>query len=607
MRMSSNSVRSGVIWLLGFLWRASPPLMASWCGVALLAGLTEVASLWAIHGTVSALVDASARGNSGAVSQWLVLLIAAFVAEQVAQVCQPYLRERMRIATGYSIQAAALEKMGRLSVETFEQDQTHDVISRVAAGTDQRGPDLVSDLLAALALVPALIASVVALAYVAPWLPVLLILGQGILIWYSARAGSATRQFEVDFTADKRLADYYAGVMTTRSHASELRLWDLKGEVLRRWESSMGSFLANKLRTSVKNALGGVGIGLGFVMLVPGALFVVGLLGITVTAGIAAIVLTALRNVTAGIYQMKNNLMRFAQNAGYAADVRHLLETMRPEDEGREGIHTNADFSKKDAKDAKDAVVKNFPRPIRSTISLQGVCYRYPGAERDALSNINLDIHSGEVIALVGANGAGKTTLANMLIGLRRPSSGYVLIDGIDLADVELSEIRRNCVSVFQQPMRYPDTVKENICLGTPRQPQEIEQAIRAVGLNDRKFGLDDFLSPEFGGIDLSGGEWQRIAVTRALLHQEAQIMVFDEPTAALDPLAELELFGQFSSLICGRTTILISHRLGPTRLAHRVVVLAEGKIVEQGSPSELLAAGGVFSQMYEAQARWYS
>jgi ATP-binding cassette subfamily B protein len=171
---------------------------------------------------------------------------------------------------------------------------------------------------------------------------------------------------------------------------------------------------------------------------------------------------------------------------------------------------------------------------------------------------------------------------------------------------VPRAEIRRATAAVLQQPLRYPGTWRENLAPGGSVRAEAARRALATVGLDAYAADLDAWLGPEFGGRDLSGGEWQRLAIARALLREDAEVVVFDEPTAALDPLAELELFRQFAELARGKTTVLISHRLGPTRLADLVLVLEGGRLVEAGPPARLLAAGGLFAQMFAAQAEWY-
>jgi ATP-binding cassette subfamily B protein len=303
--------------------------------------------------------------------------------------------------------------------------------------------------------------------------------------------------------------------------------------------------------------------------------------------GVAAVVLMALRNLAGGVFMLVRHVSSFASNAGYATDLRELLEELPNEEPaGRQ---------------------MPFPHPIKSGIRLEDVTYRYPNSSEDALAGVNLEIRAGEIVALVGANGAGKTTLAQLLVGLRQPTRGAVYVDSVDLRLIDPSETRNKCVAVFQTSLRYPAPLLDNIAMEASTEgPQAAMKAMEAVDLHEVRVGLEEMLAPEFRGEDLSGGQWQKVGIARALFRDGAQLVVFDEPTAAMDPMAELALFDRFASLANGRTTILISHRLGPTRLADRVVVLEAGRVVEEGTPPELIAAGGTYAQMYAAQAGWY-
>ncbi|CAI8033521.1 Nisin transport ATP-binding protein NisT [Geodia barretti] len=225
----------------------------------------------------------------------------------------------------------------------------------------------------------------------------------------------------------------------------------------------------------------------------------------------------------------------------------------------------------------------------------------------DALSDVNVHIRPGEILAIVGENGAGKTTLAHILAGLRSPTAGRVTIDGIDTATISSEDLRRACTVVFQHPARYPTTLHENLALdSTDASDSHVAATLTQVGLSTEQYPLNTFLGPEFGGADFSGGEWQRVAIARSLIKEAGEFVIFDEPTAALDPLAELEIFQQFVELVDGKTALLIAHRLGPTRLADRVVVLDNGRIVEIGDPTELLQQNGKYAEMFAAQSEWY-
>ncbi|HEY8212309.1 MAG TPA: ABC transporter ATP-binding protein [Myxococcaceae bacterium] len=561
--------------------------MTIWVILTLLGGALDAANLWAMRYAVNALIGAG--GGMGPVMPWLIVLGTVYGVQQLVQVLDPYVRERVRVAAGFTLQDAALAKLGRLPVDAFDAADTHDRIRRVATGADRRGPELVGHLLGVVQLLPTVVVSAVALALTAPWLPALAAGGQALLLWNSARVGAQAYQYEVEQTRRRRLADYYASLLTQRETAPEVRLWGLRDTILQRWRAELGVYFRGKVRLALVGALKSAGSSAGFVLLVPGALVLLALSHQRIEPGLAALVLTALRNVTAGMYMLTRSVRSFAAQAGYASDLRFLLESMASEE--TEGTPKQA-----------------FPDPLREGIRLQGVSYRYPGAAQESLTGVDVTIRAGELVALVGSNGAGKTTLAGILTGLRRPTAGTVFVEGVDLAQVSPSSVRAACAVVTQQPVRYPASLGENIVLASgAAAPAGLAPVMKGAGLSAQAAEVDALLGPEIGGVDLSGGQWQRVAIARALFRSDARLVVFDEPTSALDPLAELELFEQVAALARGRTTILISHRLGPARLADRVLVLEGGRLVEQGTPKELLAAGGRFAEMYAAQAGWYA
>jgi ATP-binding cassette subfamily B protein len=225
---------------------------------------------------------------------------------------------------------------------------------------------------------------------------------------------------------------------------------------------------------------------------------------------------------------------------------------------------------------------------------------------------VDLRIGSGEKIAIVGENGAGKTTLVKLLIGLYRPDAGRVRLDGEPLTADSALAARRRIAAVFQDYATFELTARENVAFGDLAclpEDETLAVALERAGLpglvEGQPEGYDTYLGRQFGETDLSGGQWQRVALARAFV-RDADLLVLDEPTAALDPLAELALYERFAALVEGRTAIMISHRLGMARLADRVVVLEGGEIAEQGRHDELVDAGGAYARMFAAQAQWY-
>jgi ATP-binding cassette, subfamily B, bacterial len=248
--------------------------------------------------------------------------------------------------------------------------------------------------------------------------------------------------------------------------------------------------------------------------------------------------------------------------------------------------------------------------PLRHGLEVRGVSFRYPGREDSVLEEVSFAIRSGETVALVGRNGTGKTTLVKLLTGLYQPASGSILLDGRDLRDYEIASVRERVAVVFQDYGRYWLTAGENVGLGRVEEIENAERIARAArdGGSDAliarlEHGYDTRLGKEFGGTQLSGGEWQKLALSRAFM-RDAELLVLDEPTAALDVRAEAEIYQRFRTLLGNRSGLLISHRFSTVRMADRIVVLEGGRIVEEGTHESLLARGGLYGEMFRMQAQ---
>jgi ABC-type multidrug transport system fused ATPase/permease subunit len=244
------------------------------------------------------------------------------------------------------------------------------------------------------------------------------------------------------------------------------------------------------------------------------------------------------------------------------------------------------------------------------------VGFRYPGADYDVLSGLDLSIPTGQSLAIVGTNGAGKTTLVKLLAALYQPTDGRIVVDGTDLRDVQAAAWQQQIAVIFQDFVRYELPARENVGFGSVAHLNDQAALARAATkagaqaiLDTLPDGWNTVLSRQYtAGADLSGGEWQRIALARCHLAIEsgARILVLDEPTATLDVRAEAEFFDRFVELTEGLTTILISHRFSTVRAASRIVVLEHGRVIEDGSHRDLLAAGGTYAEMFRLQAGRY-
>jgi ATP-binding cassette subfamily B protein len=253
------------------------------------------------------------------------------------------------------------------------------------------------------------------------------------------------------------------------------------------------------------------------------------------------------------------------------------------------------------------------PRPIKAGIEFRGVTFSYPGSDRPILRNLNLFLKPDERIALIGENGEGKTTIVKLLTRLYDPTAGQILLDGVDLREYDLDDYASNIAVIFQDFMRYDMTAWENIAVGQIGARENLDKVQLAAKkslaegvIQKLPNGYDQMLGRRFEtGVDLSGGEWQKVALARAYL-RDAQILVLDEPTAALDARSEHEVFERFAELTRGKMALLISHRFSTVKMADRIIVLEKGVIAEQGRHEQLMAHGGRYAEMFELQASSY-
>jgi ATP-binding cassette subfamily B protein len=304
--------------------------------------------------------------------------------------------------------------------------------------------------------------------------------------------------------------------------------------------------------------------------------------------------------LTNAIIQSSSNLQQVFSLASGVADQALFLTDLL------------AFFEMKPTVESKKDGLK-VPRPIQQGFEFRNVSFAYPGTERRVLKDFNFALRPGQRIALIGENGQGKTTVVKLITRLYDPTEGQILLDGVDLREYDLDDLHKEIGVIFQDFMRYEMTVRENIGVGQVEVTHTDEEIARAAQkslaaevVKKLPGGYDQMLGRRFvTGLDLSGGEWQRIALARAYL-RDAQLLILDEPTAALDAKSELEVFERFAELTAGKMALLISHRFSTVRMADRIVVLAGGRLVEAGTHQQLMALGGQYAEMFEMQAASY-
>ncbi len=247
-------------------------------------------------------------------------------------------------------------------------------------------------------------------------------------------------------------------------------------------------------------------------------------------------------------------------------------------------------------------------RPEGGGIELRGVTFRYPGKEEDTIRGISLTVRPGETVAIVGGNGAGKTTLMRLISGIYLPREGEIAIGGVRTGDISPSTLYEGFSAVFQKFQKYRMTLKDNVLVSSEKDGDAARSlALADVDVTSESFpvGLDTMLSREFEGVDISGGQWQRVAIARGY-HRDHTIILLDEPTAAIDPIEESKIYRQFADISRGKTAVIVTHRMGSAKIADRIVVMENGRINDIGTHDELVARGGLYATMWDAQAQWY-
>jgi ATP-binding cassette subfamily B protein len=390
---------------------------------------------------------------------------------------------------------------------------------------------------------------------------------------------------------DMRHAGMMRHLLTGTGAAHELRVFDASPFVRQRYEELAAESQANQREMHRRNAR---------------REFAASLMGQLGDAPAATRVLLRVRRKEASVADAVAGGMAARKAAGGVQRVVDAVNTLRLMASGVEDVR--GFVHQPPARPAGPAPPRDFKR-----IVVRDLCFTYPGRDTPVLDGVDLEIGQGEVVALVGENGSGKTTLAKLLCSLYQPSKGSICWDDVDVTACDPAAVRSRIAIVFQDFVRYATlTAAENIGIGLPAKMGDraaiVDAAKRAgahTAIEAMPDGYETIMSRHFGGADLSTGQWQRVALARAFL-RDSPFVVLDEPTAALDPRAERDLFEAVASLYESRSALLISHRLSSVRFAHRICVLAGGRITESGTHEDLLAAGGDYAELFELQARSY-
>jgi ATP-binding cassette subfamily B protein len=576
---------------LKLVWRSSPGQSVLLGLLTLVAALLPLGIAW----VGKAIVDAVVARSTAAALRWVLVELALIAGQTLVMRSLGLVRGLLGARLGIDINVMILEKALTLDLRHFEDAEFYDRLTRARREASSRPLSVVTETFQ-------LVQNAITLAGYAA----LLFRFSGLAVVGLVIAAVPATVVEMKFSAtafrmrnwrspEARRMNYLEYVLANDDHAKEVKLFGLGPVLLERYKALGEAFFAEDRALAVRRAAWAFGLSL----LATGAFY---------GAYAAMAVIAATGALTLG--NMVLYVAAFRQGQQAFQSILTAIGGMYEDNLYMSNLFAYLSFETGAPLPALPAAAGAGEAGIR----FEGVGFRYPGQEKWALRGIDLFIPQGQSLALVGHNGAGKTTFIKLLTRLYEPTEGRILLDGRDLRAWDAEALRRRVGVVFQDFNQYQLKLRDNVGLGSVEHREDEPRITRAVdrgGAEEVVRGVPGGLDAQLGrwfkdGVELSGGQWQKIALARAFMREEADILVLDEPTAALDAVAEHAVFERFRALADGRTTILISHRFPTVRMADRIVVIEGGQIREEGTHDTLVARGGRYAELFALQAKGY-
>jgi ATP-binding cassette subfamily B protein len=582
--------------VLKIVWESGPTVVALGLVFRLFTSLLPIALLWITKLIIDRVVRAVSTHE--AVSRtfwWLVaaefaLALLSSVLSRIVDYLDALLADKYTRHVSIRVMKHAVE----LDLIAYEDPIFYDRLERARVqATDRLGMiqsigRLVQQLITAVTMS-------VSIVIYSPWLMLLLI--AGVIPAFLGESHFAFLGYAKNFrqTPVRRQLDYLRVLGGSKEAAKELKLFGLKDFLIDRFTGLWNQIYVEDVSLAKRRLIAGSLLSMiGTMGYYAAYVYVIWrTISGKISVGTLVFLTGAIQQASSNIQQVFSTLSSIADQALFLTDLLAFFE-MEPTIRSK-------------------PLALPAPHPISRGFEFRNVSFRYPGSSRLVLNRLNFHLRPGERVALIGENGQGKTTIVKLITRLYDPSEGQVLLDGVDLREYSLGSLYNEIGVIFQDFMRYEMTARENIAVG---QVQELHDLVRLQDAARKSLAdeviarlpqqYEQMLGRRFeGGVDLSGGEWQKIALARAYL-RDAQVLILDEPTAALDARSEFEVFQRFAELTAGKMALFISHRFSTVRMADRIVVLEAGDIVEEGTHDELTRIGGRYAEMFELQAASY-
>jgi ATP-binding cassette subfamily B protein len=580
---------------LVLVWTTSRALTIGLALGALIAGLLPGAIAWVGKLLVDAVVAATQHGGSrDDVLRWVLVEAGLVVAMAAVQRTLGILRSLLRAQLGNRVNVMILEKALQLELTHFEDAELYDRMTRARREASSRPLSLVVSTFDAVQATISLVSYAALLAVFSPIaVAVLIAAGLPSFIAEAKFAGDAFRLFRWR-TPETREQIYLETVLAREDHVKEVKLFGLGRRFLDRYKAIFDKLYAEDRKLTLRRGLWGLGLGVVGTAAFYGAYVWIALAAVDgeLTLGAMTMYVVVFKQGQGALTQLLGDIGGMYEDNLYLSSLYELL------DEPVAAAGGTADHG---------------PDP-GDGLRFEDVSFTYPGGEQPALSHVSVHVPPGSKLAIVGDNGSGKTTLVKLLARLYEPTEGRITLEGLDLRQWDPQALRRKIGVIFQDFVRYQLKVGENVGAGDDRAYDDrdrwreaSDKGLATPFIEPMSKGFDTQLGKWFkDGRELSGGQWQKIALSRAFMRKEASILVLDEPTSAIDADAEAKIFERFRELTADQIAIVISHRFSTVRMADTILVLDGGHVVERGSHDELVALGGRYATLFALQAAGY-
>ncbi len=582
------------------VWNASKKHTLVNFGLIPLVGLLPAAQSWVgkmIVDKILLAIDLGSDVQAGIqiVLPYVLLEFALLLVSSLLNAFQSLSNNVLRSSLSKYVNTMIIDKSIKLDLQFYEDPVFYDNMQNARRRADSSALAIVSSISQVAQQFITLISLVALLIGFSPWLAVLVILAAVPNFLSNSRFAEMSFRAISHRAPETRLLNYIETLLTSNETVKEIKLFGLGESLKARFENLFTEFMDEDNAIARRNTFASLGWGMVTNLAYYGSY-------------IWVIIRTITKAITLGDMTMFLSVFRQSQRA-----VMSLLDSFSRLYENNLYLDNLLDFLKIEPALVSPENGKVAPAPILEGIHFQNVSFKYPGSDKYVLRNINLFIKPNESIALVGLNGAGKTTLIKLLTRLYDPTEGQITLDGVDLREYDMKSLHQRFGVIFQDFVRYQFSIKENIGFGQIEDLDNMERIKEAAS----KGGADEVVAPLAEGYEtilgrrwnrgheLSGGQWQKIALSRAFM-RKAEVLILDEPTSALDAQAEYEIFLRFRELMEGRLAVLISHRFSTVRMADRIVVLENGRILELGSHEELMRHNQVYAHLFNLQAEGY-